>query len=118
MITITKDQMAASRASALAAYHRQLLAYFRADFPERTQSYDDAALLQLIATGQEKADRYGITSTEGIVQFIGLMLILSPTFDDDPQVHQYLTEPLLDPAFKLDLLVELLTDRLSAALTA
>jgi hypothetical protein len=84
-----------------AAYDRKLMIYFRENHASATAQYNDAELLNVISSARARAPSYGIRGGEGTRKFIYLAVLISPTFDDDPNVKRYLKQPDLDPDFKI-----------------
>ena len=89
-----------------AEFHRRLAAYLREELPEECAELDDAALLRLITESESRASVYGITSDAGVAQFVCLIFIAGPAFDDLPLVRQYLSEPGADAEQRLSELVD------------
>jgi hypothetical protein len=112
MLTIRNEQMKSLDDTMQAEYHRRLLRFYRATVPEATARYDDDTLLQQIADGHRRAGMYGIHSREGIVRFVGLGIMTTPHFDDDPAVKRFLLSPELDPDFKIQVLSDLTAKKL------
>jgi hypothetical protein len=96
-------------------YHDRLVAYFRRKIPEHTARYQDSALRRVVAEGDRKARNYGLTTSEGIVRFVGLSIIIGPGFDKEPNTELFLSLPELDPDRKLELLYRLLARKLEIA---
>src|SRR5271157_4581102 len=95
-------------------YERRLLAFFRGAVPKATAEFTEAALLEVIREGLRKARRYGIESGPSVARFIGLMLLLSPHFDEEPAVQRFLALPDLDPNLRIKTLSDLLAQTLRA----
>lgn len=87
-------------------FRRRLAAYLRAELPEETAEFDDAALGELISEAERRASGYGITSEAGVAQFVCVTFIAGPAFDDLPLVRQYLSEPGADAEQRLAELVD------------
>ena len=108
MLNIRKEQVEQITATMGEAYHRRLAQFFREAAPGATAQLDDAALIDLVAKGVAKAARYGIENASAIVRFIGLMVTISPSFDEIPEVRTYLERKDLQADFKVHLLADLL----------
>jgi hypothetical protein len=111
-MVIRKEQMDAISNAQQQAYARRLLGFFRRTIPEITARYSETFLLDLVAQGVKKALRYGVTGGPAIARFVGLMLLVKPSFDEIPEVRRFLTIPDLDPDFRIKILSDLLAQRL------
>lgn len=109
---IRREQTDAMVADRERLYGQQLLAFFRGTMPQATAKLTEPELRELIAVGVGKARTYGIESTSGVTRFVGLMLLVSPRFDEDPAVRQFLVMPDLDPDLRIKFLSDLLAQRL------
>jgi len=107
-LKIRKQQMDAFERSAQAKLHQRLLIYLRQELPEETDEFSDAALLKRICEAEHRASHYNIVSDAGIAQFACLTFVAGPTFDEIPEVNDYLTEPGYDTEERLNELVDYL----------
>jgi hypothetical protein len=98
---IRREQMDEITSARQAEYDRKLRRYFRTDHPEATAHYTDEQLLSTISTARERAPSWGIETGEGTKKFILMAVLISPTFDEHPDVRRYLKEPSLDPDYKI-----------------
>jgi hypothetical protein len=109
MLHMGKEQMRALENSAQADFHQRLVKFLRQELSQETAAFADTALLERISTSERRAATYGIETDAGIAQFVCLTFVAGPTFDEIPEVRDYLQEPGMDPEEKLDELVEYLT---------
>jgi hypothetical protein len=98
---VRREQMDKITSARQAEYDRKLRAYFRTDHPEATAHYTDDQLLSTISAARERAPSWGIETGEGTKKFILMAVLISPTFDEHPDVKRYLKEPNLDPDYKI-----------------
>lgn len=98
---IRRKQMDEIMSAQQAEFDRKLCSYFRADHPEATAHYTDDQLLSIISAARERSASYAIETGEGIKKFILMAVLISPTFDEHPDVKRYLKEPDLDPDYKI-----------------
>jgi hypothetical protein len=98
------DQLTVARES---SRRRRMMAFYRETAPEAAARYDDDALSAFIEEGERKADAHGVTGSRARLRFVGLMLVVKPDFDEDPQVKRYLRAPDFDPDTKVDMLFDL-----------
>ena len=80
--------------------------------PDLLVGVTDASLLNLVAGQVQRAHTWGIDTPEGVIQFIALGVLVSPTFDEHPAVRRFLNAPDLDPDFKISVLSQLTTKKL------
>lgn len=99
-------------AAAQEDYHRRLADFFRKTLPQYVSTYTDPELVTLVEQGQQKALEYSIQSELAVVKFIGLCIIVNPTFYAVPSVHEYLSNVHIDA----DLRMKLLFDQLEVEL--
>jgi|SRR5579884_2217090 len=103
---IRNDQMGSMDAARQAEYDRGLLRYFRSEHAGITGQYSDAELLNMISVARRRAASYGIRSGDGTKKFVIMAVLISPTFDEHPDVKRYLKQPDLDPDYKIIALSE------------
>jgi hypothetical protein len=106
MVIRAKQMEAIERARDL-EYQQQLMAFYRDRAPQFTNRFSDAELRNRIAEAVPRARAFGLTSAEGIMQYVGLALASGPAFDEDPQVHKLMTLPGSTPEVKLKRLLQL-----------
>jgi hypothetical protein len=109
---IRKEQIDAIVSQRRDESERSFIAYFRDTIPDSVRQYDDEALRRIIGDGIERASRYGIAGGSSLVQFLALSLTIAPTFDDEPATHRFLCMPGLNSDVKLELLTNLICQRL------
>ena len=93
-----------------AMYHERLKTYFRETYPKETAKMDDPLLLNLIAESVESARGWGIESSDALVRYVGLAVLVDPKFHEQAQVHAFLEAPGFDPDYKVHLLSDLVID--------
>jgi hypothetical protein len=108
MLNMRTEQMYVLESAARADFHQRLVKFLRQKLPGETAIFEDTALLERIVASERRAATYGIESDAGIAQFVCLTFMAGPTFDEIPEVHDYLQEPGTDPEEKLDELVDYL----------
>jgi hypothetical protein len=106
MLTIRQEQLNELQLAQRTRFHRELMALFRKEIPNEVARYDDAALLEQIAIGHEKACGYKIESERGVARFVGLRLITAPPFDEHPGARTYLERNDIDGTQKMDLIFQ------------
>lgn len=107
MLSIRDEQLVQMNQLRAAAYHRQLLRFYRDNTAELVVRFDDQELNQRIAEATERARKWRIGSAEGILQFVGLALAAGRPFDEDPKVHDFLALPGHTTDQKIRRLIEL-----------
>lgn len=108
MLKIRKEQMSVLEGVAQADFHRRLLIYLRQEMLEAITAFDDFALLARISESERRASTYGIRTDGGVAQFVCLTFAAGPTFDEIPEVNEYLKELGVDPEERLDELIDYL----------
>jgi hypothetical protein len=109
---IRKEQMDAILSSQQDDYARRLLVFFRSTIPDVTATFSNSRLLAIIRPGVAKARQYGIRTDPGVKRFVGLMILIAPTFDEVPEVQQFLHLPDLDPDLRIKILSDMLSQKL------
>ncbi len=112
MFTIRTQEMARMNELMEMEYHKKLLKYFRNKIPDLLKSYDDSGLKATIAEASRKARVYGVRSPDGVVRFVGLALAAGPKFDEDPEIHHFLTLAEPDAEQKVQWLVRRIAEKL------
>jgi hypothetical protein len=59
-----------------------------------------------------KSKDYGLVSGDGVRRFIKLAVLISPQFDQQPDVQRFLRMPDLEPDMKIKLLSQLVAQQL------
>ncbi len=90
MVKIRKEQLNAFDKSAQTDFHRCMVTFLRAELSEETATFADATLLERIAESERRASTYGIESDAGSAQFVCLTFMVDPSFDEIPEVREYL----------------------------
>ncbi len=112
MAQIRPEQMDVMGKAVREDFHRRLMKFLREELPEETAKIDDSTLLTYIAESEGRAAVFDITSQAGISQFVCLTFLGGRTFDQIPEVHQYLLQE--DPEMHVEDKVEVLIDEIAA----
>ena len=95
-----------------AEFARRGVAFFRRTLPNRVAASNDDELNAIIMVGLNRCRSYGICKTPAILQFVAIMLLVSPEFDAVPDVARFLRAPGVDPNLKVEVLTQLLARHL------
>lgn len=109
MLVIRHAQMDALARSAMEPFVENVIAHLRRVWPEECAAMGDEGLEAFVARGMAKCDRYGIETEYDVGRFCDLMLLLTPDFDEDPNIpwaQDILTSPGFDGRVKVDELME------------
>jgi hypothetical protein len=92
--------------------YRRMRDQLRQSAPAAAAGYDDEALLSLIRTAVGKAQGYGIEGSAAVTKFVKLAFFAGIAFDEHPSVRQFLKMPELDPDYKVEILSQLVAEKL------
>lgn len=83
---IRQEQLDALSTDRMDAFVTRMVAHLRDDLPTHREArgLKEEDLEPLVRQGMAKAERYGITSEDGIEQYLDCMLVLGLDFDRDP----------------------------------
>jgi len=84
----------------------------RAAIPEQASRFSDSDLPVLVSQAVNKARKYQICDGESLRRFVKLAVLISPEFDELPDVQRFLRMPDLDFPTKMRLLCELTAQQL------
>ena len=112
---IRSEQLQVFTKAANESFQRRVAAYLRQNLPELTAGVDNEELDRRIETWQSRAARYGVTTERAIAKWCFLAMVTSESFDEQPELHEYLSQPNPDPAAKIDTLMDALYVRLRQA---
>lgn len=115
MFKVRREQMQAYREAALRDFEDRMVAHVERCFPQRLTALGAESVREVIRLGIERAAGHGIVTERDVCKFIDLMLVLGPTFDEEPWAREILVEPNRGSWRKLDELFELAGARLQAA---
>lgn len=90
--------------------HHEMIGFLRDELPDDTRGFDDYGLLRLILGSEQRAARYGITSSGAVTQWVCIALLGNPKFDELPEVHEFLRDDEIEPDEKMSELVAALAD--------
>lgn len=77
---------------------KRLKEILRDKYPEESYEYNDESLEEMIRQGFYRARKdYGMRWETALGDFCGLKLQLGEHFDEEPQIHYYLTEESVPP---------------------
>ncbi len=111
MIEIRPEQMEAFEQVAEHQFHKRLALFLRTEIPDDAGVMSDDELNERIIDAERRAKSYGIRSEASVAQFACLTFYAGPRFNEEPDVHAYLSRPdHMAPEQKLDLLVHELPD--------
>ncbi len=111
MLIIKKEQLDALSEAAWRTHCAQLTKFFRETVPERLLRFDDRSLAELVSRSVRKATLHGVTTSEGIIRFVSIAILVNPEFDKHPEVYSYLSSEG-DPDLKILLLSKQLVRRM------
>lgn len=109
MLVIRRAQMDALARSTMDTFVENVTAHLRRVWPEECAAMGDEGLEAFVARGMAKCERYGIDTEYDAGRYCDLMLLLTPDFDEDPNVpwaQDILTSPGYDGRVKVDELME------------
>jgi hypothetical protein len=86
----------------------------RTEIPAQVSRFGDLDLLRVVSDAVEKAKKYQVTGGDAVRRFVKLAVLISPQFDEIPDVQRFLRLPDLDPDAKIKLLCELTAQHLRA----
>lgn len=75
--------MAALNADMRRRFEARMLAHVRKFFPQRCAMLRDAGTMEWIASGIDRAAKYGIKAEVDVCRYIDVMFIFGPEFDAD-----------------------------------
>lgn len=79
----------------------------RQNAASETAHLNDAELLDAVSKAIDKARGYGVTTGRGVGAYVNLAVLVSPEFDQDPHVQEYLRRPELEIDFKIEMLARM-----------
>jgi hypothetical protein len=97
------------------SFQERVAAYLRRNLPEHTAGLDNQELYNRISKWRTRAAGYGVTAERSIAKWCFLAMITRESFDQEPEMHKYLSEATPDPATKIDSLMDALYVRLRQA---
>jgi hypothetical protein len=114
MLTIRKQQMEAFAAASLARFHEEMVCHLQHCFPEQCLALPDGSLKDLVKSGVEKAESYGLSSRYDVMRFLEMVVVHGFTFDRLDWARAILANPEVFPGEKMDRLereeIDFLTD--------
>jgi hypothetical protein len=93
-------------------YCSRLCTELRAEIPAQVSRFNDSDLLKIVSNAFEKAKQYQVAGGDAIRHFVKLAVLISPQFDEIPDVQRFLRLPDLDPDAKIKLLCQLTAQHL------
>ena len=115
MLKIHQRQMEKLGELADDVFHRRLQAYFRENFPKETAKWDDPSLLTIITNSVGRARELGVESSDALIRYVGLAVLVDPNFDEDAAVRRFLHAPNVDPDYKVHMLSDMVIAKLRAS---
>lgn len=98
---IRSEQLAGMDETMQKRYHEKVCNLLREQSPQLTARFDDRTLLDRVAAAVWKADKYGLSTGEGILAFVGLSLAAGPRFHDNPAIRRFFETKADDPDLKI-----------------
>ena len=92
------------------ALYERILAHWEETCPDAIDGIDAAMLREIAIAATARCASYGIHTADDQVLFAGLMMAISPSFDDHPAVQRGLRDQAIPPDERLDRLVDGLSD--------
>ena len=84
MLKMRKEHIAAFEAQAVASFATRVVAHLKAVWPLECAELGDAAVLEAVRNGIDRAAAQGMVSEFDVVRFIDLMFILARDFETSP----------------------------------
>jgi hypothetical protein len=109
MLVLRRAQMDALARSAREPFVENVTAHLRRVWPEECAAMGGAGVEAFVEKGLARCDRYGIETEYDAGRYCDLMLLLTPDFDEDPNIpwaQDILTSPGFDGRVKVDQLME------------
>jgi hypothetical protein len=114
MLIIRNSQMDQFAAAADQRFADQALDFLRRALGDKVAAFTNDEVKAQALDGLRRCRAYGIQRAPATLQFITLMLLISPEFDQPLEVSRFLSAPGLDPDFKVELLTQMLARHLQA----
>jgi hypothetical protein len=108
MIVINQRQIDTLSEESDANFAALSVDFLRRTLGTKVEAFTDAELRAHARTALQRCRSYGVETTPAILQFLTLMVLISPDFDSVPAVHRLLVAPGLHAHFKVELLVQML----------
>jgi hypothetical protein len=86
MLVIREEQMEVFEQAAVQSFESRLVEHLKKEFPKHSEAMGDAALLEVVRCGRERAAKYGLAGERSVRLYLELMLMLGSGFDEDPQL--------------------------------
>jgi hypothetical protein len=112
MLKVRPEQSDAFQLQAEADFVERIAAYLVADYsdlviqlPEGPLSVEQIPadqLSQMIENGIARARVYGLSFESSLSAFVTLMFVVAPNFDENPSIHQVLTDEKTETNSRLD----------------
>lgn len=112
MLTTRPEQMRQLQESMDKRYCLELRDYFRATCPRQIAEQDDEVLLETITASIKRARELNIVTSNALLRFAGIAVLVNPGFYDDPKVRELFAQEGIDSDYK----VHVLSDQLIYAL--
>lgn len=87
-----------------------IIAHWEATCPDAIDDLKPAMLREIAAAAVDRCGSYGIDGAQDQHLFAGLMMEVSPSFDEHPAVRRYLTDAALAPGERLGAMIAGLPD--------
>jgi hypothetical protein len=114
-VIIRSAQLCTYESLAQTAFRRKVAAYLRKHLPEHTGSISNEDLDLKIVQWQARAAGHGAVAERAIAKWCFLSLAMTETFDDLPEIRDYLALPTPEASAKVDTLMDALYVRLRQA---
>jgi hypothetical protein len=109
---LSSGQIQAFEAPVQAAFRQRVAEYLRKHLPDHTAKISAEDLDGNILRWQARAARHGAVTERAIAKWCFLSLATTETFDESPEIRDYLALPEPAPAAKVDTLMDALYVRL------
>jgi hypothetical protein len=87
MLVIRKEQMTVLEADTAKRFYDSLRKHLRTELHEETRALSDGQILPMIKEGVERGRQYGVTTERDLTLFVDLIFLLSPKFEDAPDMN-------------------------------
>jgi hypothetical protein len=114
-VIIRSEQLQVFEDAAQEAFRQRVATYLRKHLPEITAAITGEELDEKIVRYRTRAARHGAVSERAIAKWCFVSLVTTETFDDLPEIRDYLAEPTPEPSVKVDTLMDALYLRLRQA---
>jgi len=70
--------------------------------PELADKYENRILLDMARNGIKRARSHGLENTQDLQTFVGLMFVVAPNFDEQPEIRAVLSDESIPAGEKIE----------------